>query len=256
MKRTNRSNSNLTLGMIFLIIGLVLLLKTMGFLFPSWLLTWPMILIVIGVINLVRHELQSWFGFAMVLLGGFFLIKREVGIPVEVEPYILPAVFILLGFFFILNQSRRGSLPLYDFENFGKTKNAGFEEATYAKPQPDNISGRTMDDYINAQALFSGVEKRCFTKNFQGGKISAIFGGVDIDFSNADLEGEAVMNVEIAFGGVKLIIPPHWDVDINVSNIAAGIEDKRSFPHTKPDPTKVLRINGTMIFGGLELRSF
>ncbi|WP_143961983.1 LiaF transmembrane domain-containing protein [Litoribacter populi] len=256
MKRTNRSNSNLTLGMLFLIIGLILLLRTMGFLFPSWVLTWPMILIAIGVINLVRHEFQSGFGFVMVLIGGFFLLKREIGIPVEVEPYILPAVFILIGFFFILNQSRRGALPFYDFESFGQTKRAGVEDATYAKPHPDNVSGRTMEDYINAQALFSSVEKRSFTKGFLGGKISAIFGGVDVDFSNADLEGEAIINIEIAFGGVKLIIPPHWDVDINVSNIAAGIEDKRSFPHTKPDPTKVLRINGSMIFGGLELRSF
>jgi predicted membrane protein len=263
MKRTHNSNSNLTLGLIFLVIGGVLLLKTMGFFFPAWVLTWPMILIAIGVITLIRHEFQSGFGFFMVLLGGFFLLKREVGIPAEFEPYILPIVFILIGFFFIINQSRRGSDPFSGFTNLNTDFDSHYEpkseyktQTSYTRSGAENVSGSTVDDFINAQALFSSVEKRCFTKNFQGGKISSLFGGVDVDFSKADLQGEAILNVEVAFGGLKLIVPPHWDIDINVSNVAAGVEDKRAFPHTNPDPNKVLRINGSLIFGGLEIRSY
>ena len=126
--------------------------------------------------------------------------------------------------------------------------------STFAKPQ--GIPYTDNGDTINAQALFTGIQKRVLSKNFQGGKVSAIFGGTDIDFSQADLADGAIINVEVAFGGVKLVVPPHWDLQINVTNIFAGIEDKRMYPQTPNDGTKVLRIYGSIIFGGLEIKSF
>ena len=66
----------------------------------------------------------------------------------------------------------------------------------------------------------------------------------------------AFLNIDVAFGGVKLIVPPHWDVQVNVSQVFAGTEDKRFYPQTHTDPAKVLIIRGSMVFGGLEIKSF
>jgi predicted membrane protein len=94
------------------------------------------------------------------------------------------------------------------------------------------------------------------SKNFQGGKLTAAFGGVDIDLTQADFTGMATLQVDIIFGGMKLIIPPHWDVRVEVSNIAAGVEDKRLSRISEVDPEKVLLIRGTVFFGGLEIKSY
>ena len=43
------TNNDLTAGLVILIIGGVLLLRAIGFWFPSWVFSWPMVLIVILV---------------------------------------------------------------------------------------------------------------------------------------------------------------------------------------------------------------
>ena len=253
-------NNDLTAGIIILAIGGVLLLKAMGFWLPGWFFSWPMILIAIGVVSLIKHNGQSGFGVFMLLFGSFLLAKREFGIPIELEPYIIPMGLIILGIFLILKRSRdRNKFNDAFFKSYNKNTEASATtkdpfSQNFAKPQ--SISFTDNGDTINAQALFTGIQKRVLSKNFQGGKISAIFGGTDIDLSQADLADGAIINVEVAFGGVKLIVPPHWDLQINVTNIFAGIEDKRMYPPTPNDGTKVLRIYGSIIFGGLEIKSF
>ena len=94
------------------------------------------------------------------------------------------------------------------------------------------------------------------SKNFQGGKITAAFGGADLDLTQVDFNGVITIQVDIIFGGVKLIVPPHWDIRTEVTNIAAGLEDKRHFRDGGVDPSKVVVLKGTILFGGLEIKSF
>ncbi|WP_113925643.1 LiaF transmembrane domain-containing protein [Cognataquiflexum aquatile] len=253
-------NNDLTAGIIILAIGGVLLLKAIGFWFPSWVFSWPMIFIAIGVVSLIKHNFQSGFGVFMLLFGSFFLVKKELGIPNEIQPFLIPIGLIILGIFLILKRNNDRNRFTEDFfKTYNKSDKplgttSDQSTATFAKPQ--GIPYTDNGDTINAQALFTGIQKRVLSKNFQGGKVSAIFGGTDIDFSQADLADGAIINVEVAFGGVKLVVPPHWDLQINVTNIFAGIEDKRMYPQTPNDGTKVLRIYGSIIFGGLEIKSF
>jgi len=56
-------------------------------------------------------------------------------------------------------------------------------------------------------------------------------------------------------GGTKIIVPPNWEVRSEVTALFAGFEDKRQQPLTA-NPDKVLIIDGTSIFGGIELKNF
>jgi predicted membrane protein len=252
------TNNDLTAGLVILIIGGVLLLKAIGFWFPSWLFSWPMVLIVIGLVISAKHNFQSGFGLFMLLFGSFFLIKRNFGIPFEVEPYLIPSGLIILGLYLVLKRSRDKERFNEDFfKSFpkGPDKLEGTEQSGEFSSFR-NFAFNDSGDSISAQALFTGIQKRVLSKNFKGGKASAIFGGTEIDLSQADLAPGAMLNIEVAFGGVKLVVPPHWDLQINVTNIFAGVEDKRMYPQTPADPSKVLKIYGSVIFGGLEIKSF
>jgi hypothetical protein len=117
-------------------------------------------------------------------------------------------------------------------------------------------TGTSFADRLNIDAIFSGVNRKVMSKNFQGGKITAAFGGADIEMTQVDFTGVVTIQLDIIFGGVKLIVPPHWDIRTEVTNIAAGLEDKRFFREGGVDPNKVVILKGTILFGGLEIKSY
>lgn len=246
-------------GVIVLAVGLFLLISKLGFSVPDWLLSWPMIFVVIGIISLVKHNFQSGFGLVMLLFGAFFLIKNELGIPFGMEPYLAPVGLIVLGVYLLLTKKRRKYPEFSGWDKMsGSFQEKGSrEEDTPASESTESTQSETRDT-INSQALFCGIKRRVLSKHFSGGKVSAFFGGTEIDLTQADLSKNAVLDVEVAFGGVKLLVPSNWDLKINVDNVFAGVEDKRVYTSSSSsiDPTKALILKGTVVFGGLEIKSF
>src|SRR5690606_33818376 len=227
-----------TAGLLILMVGVILLLQRMGIFFPGWLFSWPMLIIAIGVVVLVKHRFQSGFGFFMVLFGSIFLIKRELHYSIDMT-YLIPVGLILLGLYLMVyKKSSTGTYPgwnskkaksrdpFYTGSPDATFKGTGTEESWTGVGAQHNSNG----DVLHSQALFCGIQKRVLSKNFYGGKISNYFGGTDIDLSQADITETAYLDVDVAFGGVKLIVPPHWDLKIDVANMFAGVEDKRMYP--------------------------
>ncbi|HLW20166.1 MAG TPA: DUF5668 domain-containing protein [Cyclobacteriaceae bacterium] len=272
-RRNNSNNNNLTAGLLILIVGSVLLLQRMGVFFPGWIFSWPMMIIAIALVILVKHQFRSGAGFFMLLFGTFFLLKREFDLPVDIGEYLIPVGLILLGLYLmIFRQNYKAGKWAHWNDGWGDTSKQKRDPFYTGNPE-DTVKGAgtlgqeqtkrgtashhsDSGDFLHSQALFCGVQKRVLSKNFFGGKISNYFGGTEIDLSQADLSENAILDLDVAFGGVKLVIPPHWDLKIDVANVFAGIEDKRMYAHTPSDPTKVLVIRGTVIFGGLEIKSF
>lgn len=275
MKQKN--DGSIAFGFIILGIGVILLLRKMGIFVPDWVLSWPMVLIALGTFSLIKHEFKSFFGFALLFVGSFFLLKREFDLDFGIAPYIWPLGLIILGIYLITKKKKEdkileeirkswdsGSKTGSAFSNSPKVEEAKVveEESNAENSQSFQNSGFTrttgtsFTDRINIDAIFSGVNRRMMTKNFQGGKITAAFGGADIDLTQADFNGAVTIQVDIIFGGVKLIVPPHWDIRTEVTNIAAGLEDKRFFREGGVDTNKIVVLRGTILFGGLEIKSF
>lgn len=266
MARKLNSNSNdggIAFGFIVLGIGVLLLLKKLGIFFPDWLLTWPMILIVIGTFTLIKHEFKSLFGGLLLALGLFFLFKNEFNFDFGLDRYILPIALIILGLH-LISKKRNEKNVLKNIQDQIQSRSKDFptepKDPITGEPKSlgsiSNVTGATFSDQLNVDAILSGVKKRVLSKNFQGGKLTAAFGGIDLDMTQADFNGVVNLQVDVIFGGMKLIVPPHWDIRTEVTNIAAGIEDKRLYRESEVDPNKVLVIRGTILFGGLEIKSF
>lgn len=267
------NESGLIFGFIILGVGILILLRKLGIFFPGWILSWPMILIAIGTIVLIKHQFQSFFGAVMLGFGFYFLAEREFGFDLGLEQYVLPIGLILLGIY-LITQKQKENRVMDDVmskmqEKSFKSSSSAFastdssdESSTTAGTQEKSkaglggTSGISYSDKANIDAILSGVNKRILSKNFQGGKLTAAFGGIDLDLSQADLQGVQTMQVDVIFGGMKLIVPPHWDVRTEVTNIAAGVEDKRIYRQSEVDTDKVLVLRGTILFGGLEIKSF
>jgi hypothetical protein len=52
------------------------------------------------------------------------------------------------------------------------------------------------------------------------------------------------------------VVPSDWKVQLKMTSILGGFNDKRTFIKESPDPSRILIIKGTAIFGGGEIKSY
>ncbi|WPR74089.1 LiaF transmembrane domain-containing protein [Algoriphagus sp. NG3] len=271
--RVNNNDGGMIFGFIILAVGVLILLRKLDVFYPDWLLSWPMILIAIGVITLVKHEFKSIFGVLMLGVGVFFLLEREFNFHFGLQRFIFPIALILVGIY-LITQKRKEQQVLSDIqhkirnkptasptpgEEYKKEEKSAFSgesSDTKAFAGMSGVSGTSYSDTASIDSIMSGINKRMLTKNFQGGKLTAAFGGIDLDLTQSDFSGMVTLQVDVIFGAIKLVVPPHWDVRVEVTNIAAGVEDKRIYRQSEVDQDKVLVIRGTVFFGGLEIKSY
>lgn len=248
--------------MLFILIGLAILLKKLAFPFPDWLFTWPMILILLGLLANIKHRFQNGFGYILMILGGIFLARNSFGVDFPLEQFALPGILILVGIAILFRRKRS---PCWRGDSYWE-KDEKNQRYWRKYREPANKEAGDQDGHINMQAensdkidftaVFCGIRKLILSKNFQGGDSITVFGGTEIDFSQADIQEKAVLDTVVVFGGLKLVIPPHWDIQLNMTNIAGGVEDRRVYRQNTPDPEKTLELTGTVLFGGIEIESF
>jgi predicted membrane protein len=239
MERIDRKHGHgaLWLGIIFFFIGMGWLLRQMNFPFPHWLFGWEMILIVIGLVIGIRNKFRDAAWIILVLIGGVFLI-RDIFPFLTFYKYFWPMALIALGLFLILRPWRKSGQ-----NRFGQDQLSTTGELS------------TSEDLLDYTAAFGGLKKNILSKNFRGGEVTCIFGGAELNFLQADIQGTVMLEVTQIFGGTKIIIPAHWEVKSEMTAIFGGIDDKRAVS-ANVDHSKVLVLDGTSIFGGIEIISY
>ncbi|GAB4245961.1 MAG: hypothetical protein Tsb0034_24760 [Ekhidna sp.] len=122
----------------------------------------------------------------------------------------------------------------------------------YAVKQP----GDTNDEFFEDTSIFGGSEKTITSQNLRAGKITSIFGGSELNLMGANLGAkEVLVDYLCLFGGNEIIVPNDWTVVNETFVLFGGYADKRSIiSGVKPDPEKVLRLKGLILFGGSEVR--
>jgi len=228
----NNDSKRLWLGIIFFIIGGLLLVDNLDLFYfniPYYVFSWPTFLILLGLYLFFGQDKKAP-GAILLALGSVFLLD-------DIFPWwhidfwdvFLPGVLIFLGVALMMRKSTPSARP----------------------------SGGDEQDFVDDMAVFSGNEKKMTSQNFKGGKITSVFGGSKIDFTQSAMNDEgAVIDVFTLFGGTEVIVPVDWSVKSEVTSIFGGISDKRnSVVNVVPDESKVLTIKGLILFGGGEIKS-
>ncbi|MCP4457993.1 MAG: cell wall-active antibiotics response protein [Cytophagales bacterium] len=227
----NRENKNRKewLGLFLVIFGGYFLLRNLDMIpsfIPSYLFGWEMILIVIGGSMLVTGRFE---GFIILAIGGLFLAQEIFYWPHFHIREWWPILLIIGGITIFMRRRE------YEAKK----------------------TGEVDDDFLNDSSVFGGSEKSFTSQNFKGGKITSIFGGSEINLTEAKLADEEVtVDFLCLFGGNVLIVPNDWTVINESFVIFGGYADKRARSSVVKDPKKVLRIKGSIIFGGAEVKSY
>ncbi|MCK9422330.1 MAG: cell wall-active antibiotics response protein [Bacteroidales bacterium] len=231
----SRQIKKYTLGVIVIIAGLLLLLVNTGFLpyeFQHILISWQMLLIAIGIVSLFSSESRTP-GTILILIGVIFILPRIFDLPFNAMHLFWPLILIAIGVLILFRRIPHG--PWHPGIN--------------RQSQPRD------DGYIFEDNIFSGTKNRIIQQVFRGGHINCIFGGSELDLSQATLaEGINELEVNTIFGGVTITVPSDWKVQLKITSILGGFTDKRTYLKESPDPSRILIIKGSVIFGGGEIK--
>jgi len=240
-KPTHRGSSHrLFLGVIAVFVGIILIASNLGVIPYHWkhiFFSWEMILIVIGIVMLAKNDGKPT-GYILIGLGAFFLIPDLFYFSFDFVKLFWPLVLIFAGIALI---------------GFSKNRENWSGHFTAGKSKTANSRAGYVDEFC----FFGGAEKRFPNQEFKGGKITTIFGGTEIDFTQASLaDGTHNLEITCIFGGITIIVPSDWIVVLDVTAIFGGFNDKRMII-SKPENSKgELHIKGVALFGGGEIKSF
>ncbi|HSZ86552.1 MAG TPA: DUF5668 domain-containing protein [Puia sp.] len=241
-------------GLFIVGAGILLLAREMHADIPDWIFTWPTLLICIGIVIGFQSGFRRSAWLLLVVAGGFFLVDREMP-EFHLHHYIYPLLLILLGLFFIFR--RRNEEWVRQRQEWKSSWKNSWRNMEHGATVSAGTNVNTdSGEFIDSTSIFGSVKKIVLSKNFKGGDITCIMGGAEIDLSQADIQGPVRMDITQLFGGTKLVVPGNWNVKTNVTSIFAGVEDKRAMQITTPDENKTLILDGTSIFGGIEITSY
>ena len=241
--------------MILLLIGLVFFLENVGVNIPGWIISWHTLLILIGLLVGYKRDFDGVGWLIMVLIGGIFTIEDIVDY--DMSKYYFAIAFIILGAYLIFKPKRRKSFKA-KWKTEWDTKKANFENVNGPAEKKAEYVYNPEDkhDVLDSVNVFAGSHQNIYSKNFKGGEVIAVFGGCDLNLTQTDFEGSIVIEVVAIFGGVKIIVPPSWEVKSEVTAVFGGMDDKRAVGPANDHPKKTLIINGVALFGGVEIRNF
>jgi len=208
-------------GLLIVAVGTVLLLDNAGTLdageiFGTW---WPAIVVLAGILTFAANP-RHWPVALIITAVGLAFLLSNLDI-VDLGNFIIPAAIILVGLLVL----------------FGRGLGARTEAG----------------DRVNSFNVFSGSEIASHSKQFQGGSISAVFGGAEVDLRDTVPAPGAELDVFAAFGGVEVTVPQGWNVVTRGLPLFGGIENATAKDPVSADaPT--LAVNATVLFGGLEIK--
>lgn len=129
----------------------------------------------------------------------------------------------------------------------------GVKLLTGKSPSGFYSSGKSSahEDFIKRFLVFSGVNKKIVSDNFEGAEIGVVFGSCEFDLSEVKTDKKEIeLNLVAVFSGIKIKIPKNWNVKTDGMGIMGGF-DNATMASSKGLVT--VRVKGVAIFGGVEI---
>jgi hypothetical protein len=113
--------------------------------------------------------------------------------------------------------------------------------------------GDEASDEFSIVAAMSGRTFESRAGSLHDGRVFAVFGGVELDLVRATIGAGATIVLKAVFGGIDVIVPANWRVEVISNEVLGGIGNL-----TDPDAhddAPLLLIDATAIFGGIEIHA-
>jgi hypothetical protein len=193
---------------------------------------WPVLLIAWGLWDLLSSGFQARLWPLVLLIVGVVFLLANLQVWSVGVGQLWPVILVAVGLSFLLRW--RGSpTPRQAPLTGGGTGRASPARTSY---------------------IFGGGEERVTDQAYAGGEVTAICGGIKLDLREAGLrQGKATLDATIICGGLELLVPPEWRVNIQTTTLLGGTENKRQQPADGVAQGE-LTITGTVLMGGIAVK--
>jgi predicted membrane protein len=253
-------SKGLGFGLFLMLIGVVFLGLNFGFIpneLRHVLISWPMLLIVIGIGNFFKRHPFS--GTILIMIGSFFIIPRFIeaypayfpGMTDNFAHVYWPLLLIAAGILIILGKILGPKWGWNDWNQEWQHKHHLREYRHYRRHNYSNYTG----EGFSKNSIFGSGDHIVLDPEFKGGEMNAVFGGITLDLRRTNLaEGDTCLDINAVFGGITIYVPNDWYVETHLDAVFGGFQDNR-LPKDPTDKTRKLIITGSCVFGGGELRN-
>jgi len=230
--QAQRQRGKRLFGIGVALVGLAWILVIVMHISLEWERVWPYVLILVGLLLGVKHNFSRSPWWVLIVIGAANIV--EMYYPNH-EELLWASALVLAGIVIAMRPARRPCTPRWKMD---KTIN--------------------NDANLNMDITFGGRKEVVTTKDFKGGVVSATFGGVELNFMQADFTGPtAVLDLRVSFGGVEIIVPSNWDIQNEINPSFGNVEDERSMQTpSSPENRKTLILRGNCSFGSVEIKSY
>ena len=227
-------------GTIIVVVGIVYLLFNMGILPVEWkntVISWQSLLILLGIIGICRRGYVG--GILFIIVGAFSLLPNLSVLlgfsysAVALHSMTWPALIITVGLLIIFHRHHHHHYHYHCNHHHNSLNN-----------HTDSKGGK-----VDYNLMMNGIDEVFLEPVFRGGDINTIMGGAKLDLRRTSLpEGDTVLKISSICGGVTLLLPLDWNVEIHNNAILGGFADHRRGNGQYVD--RRLIIEASFIFGG------
>lgn len=236
-----RTFNRVVTATVFIIAGLLIIARNNGFIDPyiyNIIMSWPMLLIVIGITSLCKRNF--WSGFILLAIGTYSILPRMTEMEANWMQMFWPVLLILIGLSILFKRR-----PGFHHQRWQQKR------SQYAKEVYSSESG-----YVVCDNTFGSIKQIVLDPVFKGASIKNTFGGTILDLRRTKLEApETYIDIDCSFGGIEIYMPSNWNLQSQINAVLGGCDDKRYNPGIEIDQEHLLIIRGNITFGGLEFKS-
>jgi predicted membrane protein len=204
-------------------LGLIKTADNLGIIEAGSLLSfWPVALIAVGatVYSRAVDRPARVTAVLLVVVGGWLTVGRALGMPVSLFS-LWPLALVAIGVTMIL--------------------------------RAQGARGLTSEHRVSDVAFWSGVKRRISSPAFRRADLTAIMGGIEVDFRPATTAGgEAIVDVFVVMGGVEITVPPDWAVSNQMMAIMGGVDDRTTGTQSSANR---LVLRGFVLMGGVNVKT-
>ena len=253
MKHNSAKTSSIIWGLLIIVAGALLLTFNVGLLpmeYKHVIFSLPMIPIIIGFTFLFsKHKFFT--GIILMLVGGFFILPK---LDIESLDFITQngwAIALIIGGVLIIFKTLFGKhFSHHNPESF--RTHCAWHNKCHTNNRKSSGNGQ---GYIDHNCIFGGGKERLDIKEFKGGDINCVFGGIELDLMDSELaEGIHTLEINSIFGGCVLFVPITWNIEIRSTRVFGQFVDSRPKPGFKVDEKSKLIIEANAVFGGGEIK--
>ena len=220
---------NILWGLIFIVVGIIFGLNALDItnidiFFDGW---WTLIIIIPSFIDLFKED-KKISNIIGILIGVALLLCCQNILDFSIVlKLMLPVTLVIVGISFIFKDTINKKV----------------------KDEMKKINNKNNDEYC---ATFGGQNIDFSNEEFKGCNITAVFGGIELNLKDSIIKEDVIINTSSVFGGIDIIVPEDVKVKVTSTPIFGGASNERK--NSKNDKAKIVYINATCIFGGVEIK--